>query len=84
MNYSRIEMAIPSRADHVLVNVIIHTGIASQSDMPLGHTCIIMGLRMVEFHNTLIRTYNAAYNQTLGMNLIIAIGTHLSSLGARM
>jgi hypothetical protein len=32
-----------------------------------GHTCVIMGQYMVEFHNTLIRAYNAAYSQALGM-----------------
>jgi hypothetical protein len=69
MNYSRIEMAIPSRAGHALLNVITHTGIVSQSDMPLGHTCIMMGLHMVESHNTLIRADIAAYSQALGMKL---------------
>lgn len=67
MNYSCIERAVLSRADHALFNVITHTGIASQSDMPLGHTCIIMGLHMVESHNTLIRADIAAYSQALGM-----------------
>jgi hypothetical protein len=63
MNYSCIAMAVSSRADHALFNVITHTGIASQSGIPLGHTCVIIGLHMVEFHNTLIRAYNAGYSQ---------------------
>jgi hypothetical protein len=67
MNYSCTEMAAPSGADHALFNIITDTGIASQSDMPPGHTCIMMGQYMAEFHNTLIRTYNAAYSQALGV-----------------
>jgi len=67
MGCSCIEMAAPSRADHALFSTITDTGIASQSDMLLGHTCIMMGQYMAEFRNTLIRAYNAAYCQALGV-----------------